>query len=626
MIRTLYCCVLLLVLVNSQSVLAAQPDDFKAYQYKMPADLLKDVDQEKSIRLIVRYADAAIDAEIENLERSPQKDKKYKANIIAMKSQRYADLKSRTMAKMDHARFKIERDYSHLPMNVVIIKGSDGLFGLLSDPAVVEVFRDVQLHHFLTQSGPLIKSTNAFQQTGYDGSNTTVVVLDSGVNYTLADFGNCSAPGQPASCRVKVAQDFATEDNALDDNGHGTNVSGIVSGIAKGTQLAVFDVFDGSGVNSSAASSVVIQGINWAIANQLTYNISSINMSLGDSSQNATQCSVNKSFKPGYNPFVTPIANAFSAGILTVIASGNSAFSAGLALPACTPQAVSVGAVYDSNVGGLNWGVCTDSATVSDKVTCFSNSATYLSLLAPGALINAAGSSLGGTSQAAPHVAAAIAILRGARPSEAITSTLTRLTSTGVQITDTRNNLNFPRLDVLTALGSVNDSIASNTMLLGRTTQTITTANAITSTQFASKESGEPNHAGNIGGKSVWFEWTAPETGIISINTHGSSFDTLLAVYTGVSIGALTEVASNDNDGSTNGNSGLTFVATAGANYKVAVDGFNGAFGEVVLNLEFNTNMGSTAGSSVQVPFMPDWSLMLMALGLIGVSIKAAYH
>jgi hypothetical protein len=602
-IKLLCFLVLLLGLVNNQFVMAAQSNRFSEYRDKMHAELENEVAKEKSIRLIVRYTDTTVENEILRLERRPQQDNDYKVRIIAFKAQSYGELKGRVTTKLDRNRFRIDRDYSHLPMNVVTVKGESGLLGLLADPAVAEVYRDVELHHFLAQSTALIKTTDVLTQTGYKGENTLVVVLDTGVNYALTDFGSCTAPGVPSGCRVQIAQDLAVQDNALDAEGHGTNVSGIVAGIAQGTQLAVFDVFDGA----SASSSVVIQGINWAIANQLTYHVSSINMSLGDSSQNASPCTSKSS-----NPFVTPIANAYSAGILTVIASGNSGFSAGLAMPACTPKAVSVGAVYDSNVGGLNWGICTDNTTVADQVTCFSNSASYLSLLAPGAL-----------TQATPHVAAAIAILRGARPTESISSTLTRLTSTGLPIVDPRNGLSFSRIDVLTALGSVNDNFASDTVLLGITNQTITTINAITSTQFASKEPGEPNHADNAGGKSVWFEWTSPAAGLVSIDTHGSNFDTLLSVYTGFSVSALSIVASNDNDGSTNGTSGLSFVATADTIYRIAVDGFNGAYGNVALNLQLDTNAG---GLSLQVPAMPLWSIVLMAIGLIGISAAVSRY
>src|SRR6266851_1725342 len=68
----------------------------------------------------------------------------------------------------------------------------------------------------------------------------------------------------------------------------------------------------------------------------------------------------------------------------------------------------------------------------------------------------------------------------------------------------------------------------------------------------ATKESGEPNHAGNAGGHSVWYRWVAPASTSVAIDTVGSSFDTLLAVYTGTSVSALTAVASNDDLSSAN--------------------------------------------------------------------------
>ena len=78
----------------------------------------------------------------------------------------------------------------------------------------------------------------------------------------------------------------------------------------------------------------------------------------------------------------------------------------------------------------------------------------------------------------------------------------------------------------------------------------------------ANKEPGEPNHAGNKGGASVWYSWTAPQTGPVTISTFGSSFDTLLGVYTGSSVSSLTTIASNDDD-STGAQSSLTRLAMA---------------------------------------------------------------
>ena len=62
----------------------------------------------------------------------------------------------------------------------------------------------------------------------------------------------------------------------------------------------------------------------------------------------------------------------------------------------------------------------------------------------------------------------------------------------------------------------------------------------------ATKEAGEPNHAGNAGGTSIWFRWTAPASGTATVDTLTSSFDTLLGVYTGSSVSSLTTIASND--------------------------------------------------------------------------------
>jgi len=117
----------------------------------------------------------------------------------------------------------------------------------------------------------------------------------------------------------------------------------------------------------------------------------------------------------------------------------------------------------------------------------------------------------------------------------------------------------------------------------------------------ASKEIGEPNHAGNIGGQSVWWTWTAPANGDLIIKTDGSDFDTLLGVYTGSSVSALSLVASNDDHGAsvingifTNGlfsTSRVRFQVTSGTQYQIAVDGFSDGFslasGTITLSLAF---------------------------------------
>ena len=99
----------------------------------------------------------------------------------------------------------------------------------------------------------------------------------------------------------------------------------------------------------------------------------------------------------------------------------------------------------------------------------------------------------------------------------------------------------------------------------------------------AVKEPNERAHAGNIGGHSVWYCWTAPATDTYAFDTAGSQIDTLLGIYTGTSVGAVTVMADNDDFG-TNGISAVTFNATAGTNYRIAVDGFAGETGNLTLN------------------------------------------
>lgn len=99
----------------------------------------------------------------------------------------------------------------------------------------------------------------------------------------------------------------------------------------------------------------------------------------------------------------------------------------------------------------------------------------------------------------------------------------------------------------------------------------------------ATKEPGEPKIANNNGGHSVWWKWTAPASGIVNLTTKGSTFNTLLGVFTGPDVSNLTQVAA-DNSGS---NSVVKFPVAAGTTYDIAIDGKNGATGIAQLNLTF---------------------------------------
>jgi len=85
-------------------------------------------------------------------------------------------------------------------------------------------------------------------------------------------------------------------------------------------------------------------------------------------------------------------------------------------------------------------------------------------------------------------------------------------------------------------------------------------------------EPNEPLHAENGAGRSVWWSWQASINGIITATTAGSGFDTVLAIYTGTNVSALSQVGANDDAGSTNRSSQVSFSAVAGTKYYIAVD------------------------------------------------------
>ena len=91
-------------------------------------------------------------------------------------------------------------------------------------------------------------------------------------------------------------------------------------------------------------------------------------------------------------------------------------------------------------------------------------------------------------------------------------------------------------------------------------------------TTGATRQACEPQHAEERGGKSMWLRWVSRGTGVVVLNTNGSEFDTLLAVYTGNDLCRLTEVAS-DNDSGAGLNSQLRFTARANRVYWIVVDG-----------------------------------------------------
>jgi len=338
---------------------------------------------------------------------------------------------------------------------------------LKTNPNVAQVVEDLPVSVSLAESSPLINADAAFS-AGYSGNWVTVAVLDTGIDTDhpgLQDdlaWEECFL--QDGGCPSTGTTTASGPGSAEDGHGHGTHVSGIITsshatyrGIAPSAGIVAIKVLDNSG---SGWSSDVISAIDWVTSNKDTYDIGVINMSLGGGFD-YNECD------SSYPAYAASADAARSAGVTLFAASGNDALSSYINAPACLSSVVSVGAVYDANVGGRAWTSCTDSTTQADQITCFSNASSVLELLAPGAIIYSSGlgggiASVSGTSMASPHAAAAAALMLQKDPTLLPADLVAILKNTGTPVHDERTGQEYPRIDALAALNATPDTDADD--------------------------------------------------------------------------------------------------------------------------------------------------------------------
>lgn len=110
------------------------------------------------------------------------------------------------------------------------------------------------------------------------------------------------------------------------------------------------------------------------------------------------------------------------------------------------------------------------------------------------------------------------------------------------------------------------------------------------SSNGATKESGEPQPCNGRVKNSVWLSWTAPTNGVATFATIGSTFDTILGVYTGTTVSALSEVAVDDDLGGYH-TSFVTFNATANTKYQIYVGSLDADGGDILFGWMLNSNV-----------------------------------
>lgn len=451
------------------------------------------------------------------------------------------------------------------------------------------VERDHKVRSFVTPSDPSFGQQWSLNNTGQgggvagadiralsgwdthtDASNVVVAVIDSGLRLTHEDLAAnlwSDAQGRHGiDATTSNAPNYAY--NPADATGHGTHVAGIIgavgnngvgtAGIAWRVKLMPLKFID----DTDGWSSDELECIDYAIANGAHV----INASFGG--ENYSQS------------IYDALKRARDAGIIVVAAAGNETSDNDTTI------------IYPA--GYLLDNIITVASTTRADALAVSSSygSGSVDLAAPGDQIystfytsDSAFQTMSGTSMAAPHVTGAIALLKAKYPNDTYRQTINRLLRSTTRVSalsgkvQTGGRLNLAQALTSTKSTPFNDDFAERAALSGRDVR------VRASNTGATAQPGEPDHAGLGNGRSIWWTWTATESTRVSFDTASSDYDTLLAVYTGSTLGTLQQVGANDDAAAGVSSSRLSMNVTSGTRYQIAVAGKANAAGTTVLKI-----------------------------------------
>lgn len=377
------------------------------------------------------------------------------STAIAARSAAIERLQDQLINRISPAGIHRVRRFSHVPYLGLEVDGNT-LETLATHPDVRSLQEDGLNERLLNSTTSVIGAPQAWS-SGASGTGQAVAILDTGVDSTHgflagkviaeACFSTTSSGiGASALCTDgSVEPGAGAPCSGIGSCDHGTHVAGIAagtdgssSGVAPDADLIaiqVFTRFDNPDICGSSApclrafDSDILAGLDHVFSLRDDFPIAATNLSLGGGNFNAI-CA--------HASYGAQFGNLRLAGIAPVVASGNGSRADAISSPGCAANAVSVGATSNSDV-----------------VASWSNTASWLSVLAPGVSVRSSVpgggfSNKSGTSMAAPHMAGAIAALRSVAPDASVDTLLAALTITGEPVS--RNGFIHPRIQLDAAL------------------------------------------------------------------------------------------------------------------------------------------------------------------------------
>jgi hypothetical protein len=384
-----------------------------------------------------------------------------------LRRQAVADEVGRVMQRLPANGYSLHRRFALVPA-IAIAADAATLLKLRDDPDVVRIDLDQPGSggSIAPDAASVLNNVSPLQGLGFGGAGMKVAVIDSGVDTDHIDLRTrlvgeqcfCSNTSGIGGCCPNAQATQGGAGAAEDDNGHGTNVSGIIvgqgsvapRGAVPEAQLVVVKVLDRN--NGFCCSSDVVAAMDWVAANHPDVDV--VNMSLGTSAVFAGDCDTATS----YTQAMAAAVNALVArGAVVTVSTGNDHNSSMTEAPACVRNAVGVGATWDFNGGAITFLGCSDASTAPKQTACFSNRSTTTDLYAAGAFVTATGftgttSTYGGTSQAAPMVAACAAALKQAAPASTVDQRVEAMRLAPTQVADPVSGHSYPFLDCVDAL------------------------------------------------------------------------------------------------------------------------------------------------------------------------------